>query len=79
MSMHGIEVGMICIKTAGRSAGQKVVVVEEPKKGVVLIDGLRVKRKPYNIRHLFVTNRKVEIKKGASHAEIVNALSNEAK
>lgn len=78
-TMTEIEIGTICFKTVGRSAGQKVVVVEAvsdsgKKDGFVFVEGESVKRKRCNPRHLFVTSQKVKIHKGATHADIVSAL-----
>ena len=66
-------VGTVCIKIAGRDAGNKCVVVEEEKDGYVLIDGA-VRRKKCNVKHLEPTGDSVKIKKGASHAEVAKAL-----
>ncbi|MDO8624534.1 MAG: 50S ribosomal protein L14e [Candidatus Diapherotrites archaeon] len=73
--MAGIEVGMVCVKVAGKNAGQKVVVVDKDQDGFVIVEGIRVKRKRCNVTHLFVTPKKIEIKKGAPRAEIVAALA----
>ncbi|MBS3062103.1 MAG: 50S ribosomal protein L14e [Candidatus Diapherotrites archaeon] len=72
--MAGIEVGRICIKTTGRNAGKRVVVVDIEKDGFVTIEGVEVKRKRCNPSHLFVTPEKAELKKGAKREEIVSAL-----
>lgn len=65
-----IDVGRICIKTAGKDAGKKVVVVDAMDGNFVLIDG-PVKRKRCNIAHLEPTSQKVDLKKNASHADVV--------
>jgi large subunit ribosomal protein L14e len=72
--MAGIEVGMVCLKIAGRNAGEKVVVVEKEKDGFVTIEGISVKRKRCNVTHLFVTPQRADIGKGAKREEIVAAL-----
>jgi len=69
-----MEVGAVCIKTRGKEAGRRVVILSETKKGKVLIDGPKVKRKECNALHLFPLNQKVEVKKEASHDEVVRAL-----
>lgn len=69
-----MEIGQVCIKTRGRSAGRKVVVLSEAKNGKVLVDGLRAKRKECNVLHLFPTKEKVKIKKEAGHKEVEEAL-----
>jgi len=69
-----MEVGSICIKTRGKDAGKKIVVLSDIKKGKVLIDGPRVKRKECNALHLFPLNQTVNVKKEAAHEEVVRAL-----
>lgn len=71
-----MEVGQICIKTKGREAGRKVIVLTAPKEGRVLIDGNKVKRRECNMLHLFPINEKVKIAKEAPHDAVVKALKN---
>jgi large subunit ribosomal protein L14e len=71
-----MEVGQICIKTKGREAGRKVIVLTTPKEGRVLIDGNKVKRRECNMLHLFPINEKVKIAKEAPHEVVVKALKN---
>jgi large subunit ribosomal protein L14e len=68
-----LEVGRICVKTAGREAGSKCVVVEVIDKNFVVIDG-NLRRKRCNITHLEPLTQIAEIKKGASHDEVAKAL-----
>ena len=68
-----LDVGRVCLKIAGRSAGKYCVIVEVVDKTFVLIDG-QIKRKRCNIMHLEPTKDVVEIKKGASHADVVKEL-----
>ncbi|MEM4239937.1 MAG: 50S ribosomal protein L14e [Candidatus Woesearchaeota archaeon] len=68
-----IDVGRICVKTAGRDAGLKCVVVDVIDNNFVLIDG-ETRRRKCNILHLEPLDRTVEIKKGASHAEVAKAF-----
>jgi large subunit ribosomal protein L14e len=65
-----MDVGTVCIKTAGKDAGKKVVVVDSMEGNFVLIDG-PIKRKRCNIAHLEPTLHKFDLKKNASHAEVV--------
>lgn len=69
-----MKVGDVCVKTAGREAGKEVVVVDIIDDTFVLIDGPGVKRRRCNVRHLVPTGKKVNIKKGASHEEVLKAL-----
>ncbi len=56
-----IEVGTICVKTTGREAGQRAVVVKRIDKNFVLIDsveGSRVRKRRCNVAHLVPIGRK---------------------
>ncbi len=65
-----IEVGRVCLKVAGREAGQKCVVVDVADRNYVLIDG-NVKRKRCSISHLEPLAEVLGIEKGASHDDVV--------
>ena len=69
-----IEIGRLCVKTAGRDAGLKAVVVEVIDKNNVLIAGQTRKRK-CSISHLEPLDQKVELKKGASDSDIEKVIS----
>ena len=69
-----MEIGRVCIKTKGREAGRKVIVLSEVKSGKVLIDGEKVKRKECNVLHLFPLKDKMTIGKEAKHEEVVKVL-----
>jgi large subunit ribosomal protein L14e len=66
------EIGRVCVKIAGRDAGQRCVIVDE-KESKVMIDG-QTRRRLVNPRHLEPTTQKLDIKKGASHQEVIKAL-----
>lgn len=68
-----IEPGRLCVKTAGRDAGKKCVIVDEIDKNYVLIDG-QTRRKRCNRAHLEPLKEKIKIRKGASHDSVVSAL-----
>ena len=76
--MKVIEVGRICVKTRGREAGRKCVIVDIIDENFVLITGPKqltgVKRRRANIDHIEVLDKKVEISKGASDEEVLKAL-----
>ena len=76
--MPAIEVGRICIKTRGREAGKKCVIVDLIDKNFVLITGPKsltgVRRRRVNIRHLSPTEEKINISRGASDEEVLQAL-----
>ncbi len=64
-----IEIGRIVIKLAGRDAGREAIIVDILDGNYVLIDG-NVRRRKCNILHLEPTDKKIEIKKGASHEDV---------
>jgi len=72
--MASIEVGRICVKTRGREAGSKCVIVDIIDENFVLVTGPSklsgLKRRRSNISHLEPTNKKIDIQKGASDEEI---------
>ena len=72
--MAAIEIGRICVKTAGREAGKKCIIVDVIDKNFVLITGPKlinkVKRRRANIKQLEPTNEKIEIEKGADDKDI---------
>ena len=57
-----MEIGSVCIKTRGREAGKTVVILSKPKKGKVLVDGSKVRRKQCNVLHLFPLGKAVKVK-----------------
>ena len=71
-----IGVGRLCIKIAGRNAGNYCVVVDKVDDNFVLIDG-NVKRKKCNIGHLEPLDKVLKIKKGASTASVHEAMKKE--
>ncbi len=69
-----IEIGRICVKLAGRDAGREAVIVDILDNKYVLIDG-NVRRRKCNILHLEPTERKIDIKKDASHEDVKKEFS----
>jgi large subunit ribosomal protein L14e len=67
------EVGRICVKIAGRDAGQKCVIVEVIDDKNVLIDGMTRRRKCNKI-HLEPLDQTVDIKGNASHEDVAKAF-----
>ena len=61
-----IEIGRLCVKTAGRDSKRKCVIVDIVDNNFVLIDG-DVRRKKCNIKHLEPLDKVIKIRKGASH------------
>ena len=68
-----IEIGRVCIKTAGRDAGNYCVVVDAQDDNFVLIDG-GTRRRKCNILHLEPTTKQIELSKGASHEAVAEAF-----
>ncbi len=81
--MPAMEVGRICVKTLGREAGKKCVVIDLVDKNFVLITGPKavteIKRRRANISHLEPTREKIEINRGATDEEITEALKTAGK
>lgn len=60
--MAGLEEGMVCVKTHGRQAGKKVIVLHFDKKaGMALVEGPFVKKRKCNIRHLLPTGKSASV------------------
>lgn len=68
-----LEIGRLCVKIAGRDAGQKCIIVDILEKNYVLIDGITRRRK-CNIAHLEPLKEIIKIKKNANHEEVTKAL-----
>ena len=69
-----MEIGQICVKLAGRDAGKKCVIVDILDSHFVLIDG-STRRRKCNMLHLEPLKETIELKKGASHAEVKKAFA----
>ena len=73
-----LEVGRVCVKTLGREAGKKCVIVEIIDKNFALVTGPKevsdVKRRRVNINHIELTPDKIDIKKGASDEEVKKVI-----
>jgi len=73
--MAGMEPGMVCIKTHGKEAGKKAVVLEYDKKaGIAVIEGPHLKKRKCNAKHLLPTGKKVSVKKNATKKELAELL-----
>ena len=81
--MPAVEVGRICVKLLGREAGKKCVVVDLADKSFVLITGPKevtgVRRRRANVNHIEPLQDSIEIKRGASDEEVVEALKSAGK
>ncbi|RSN76194.1 MAG: 50S ribosomal protein L14e [Thermoproteota archaeon] len=76
--MGVIEVGRVCIKTAGREAGRKCVVVKLLDENFVVVTGPKeltgVKRRRVNVKHLVPLNIKIDIEEDADDKKVIEAL-----
>ncbi len=81
--MPAMEIGRICVKTAGREAGHKCVIVDMIDKNFVLITGPKsinkLKRRRANIKQLEPTNEKIEIEKGADDKKVEQQIDSAGK
>src|SRR3989344_1039799 len=70
-----IDIGTLCIKTAGRDGNNYCIVVDKLDDHFVLIEG-NVRRKKCNINHLEPI-KKLDVKKGASTEAVCKVLEAE--
>lgn len=70
-----IEVGRLCVKLAGRDAGKKCVIVEVVDDKFVMVDG-ETRRRKCNVKHIEPLDETLDIKKGATRADVVAAFKN---
>jgi large subunit ribosomal protein L14e len=81
--MVAVEVGRICVKTFGREAGSKCIIVDLIDDNFVVVTGPKevngVKRRRANVKHIEVTNDKISIKKGSIDDEVKKALEKAGK
>ena len=68
-----MEIGQVCMKIAGRDAGQECIVVDTLDGNFVLVDG-NTRRRKCNIRHLEPLESFVKVKQGATHDEVLKAM-----
>jgi len=79
--MPAIDIGRICVKLSGREAGRKCIVVDVIDKNFALITGPKqlngVKRRRVNVSHIEPTERKANIRRGESDADLMKTLDEE--
>ncbi|MFW9770678.1 MAG: 50S ribosomal protein L14e [Promethearchaeota archaeon] len=68
------DIGRVCVKTMGREAGNYCVVVDIIDKNYVIIDGLKIRRRRVNYKHIEPLADIIEIKKGAKHEDVEAAI-----
>ena len=59
--MASIEVGRVCVKTAGREAGEKCAIVEIIDENFVEVVGEAVKNRRCKIAHLEPTEETIDV------------------
>jgi large subunit ribosomal protein L14e len=81
--MPAVEIGRICLKTLGREAGKKCVIIDIIDKNYVLITGPKsitgVKRRRVNVNHIKPLEDNIKIKRGANDEEIIQVFEESKK
>lgn len=73
--MRALEVGSVCVKTTGREAGHKAVVLEEVDDNFVLVQGPKVRKRKCNVLHLIPIGKKISVSKSVTQKELEQKLS----
>ncbi|MBI2657874.1 50S ribosomal protein L14e [Candidatus Woesearchaeota archaeon] len=68
-----IEIGRLVVKTAGRDAGKKAVIVDILDDKFVLLDG-ETRRRKCNVVHIESLDKVLKIEKNAGHDAVAEAL-----
>ena len=68
------DIGRVCVKTMGREAGNYCIVVDIIDKNYILIDGLNIRRRRVNYKHIEPLPELVDIKRGAKHEDVESAI-----
>ncbi|MCK4895943.1 MAG: 50S ribosomal protein L14e [Candidatus Heimdallarchaeota archaeon] len=76
--MTAIQIGRIIVKTDGREAGKKAVIVDLINQNYVLVTGPKaltsVRRRKCNIMHLEPTDKLVSVKRDAKDDDVSSAI-----
>jgi len=76
--VSAIDVGRVCVKTAGRDAGKNCIIVDVLDRNFVLVTGPEaltgVRRRRVNVKHLEPTSEQIKLKRGATDEEVMTAL-----
>ncbi len=76
--MTAIQIGRIIVKTDGREAGKKAVIVDLINQNYVLVTGPKeltsVRRRKCNIMHLEPTDKLVSVKRDANDSDVSAAI-----
>ena len=68
-----VEIGRLCMKTAGRDAGRECLIIDKIDNNFVMIDG-NTRRRKCNIKHLEILPKTVKISAKATHDQVMKAL-----
>ena len=68
-----IEIGRLVLKTAGRDAGKKGLVIDVLDDIFVMIDG-QVRRRKCNLIHIEPLNQVLKIERNAAHDQVYSVL-----
>ena len=76
--MTAIQIGRIIVKTNGREAGKKGVIIDVINQNYVLVVGSKsltgVRRRKCNIRHIEPTDKVLSLKRDASDEDVLAAV-----
>ncbi len=76
--MTAIQIGRVIVKTNGREAGKKGVIINIIDPNYVLLTGPKtltsVRRRKCNIKHLEPTDKVVTVKRDATDEEVMVAI-----
>lgn len=76
--MTTIQIGRIIVKTNGREAGKKGVIIDVINQNYVLVAGPKsltgVRRRKCNIRHIEPTDKVLSLKRDASDEDVLVAV-----
>jgi len=72
--MSVYDIGRLCVKTMGREAGHYCVIVDIIDKNYLIIDGLNLRRRRVNYKHIEPLADSIDIKKGAKHEDVEAAI-----
>jgi large subunit ribosomal protein L14e len=68
------EIGRVCVKTSGRDAGKRCVIVDLMDKNFALVTGPKqvsgIRRRRVNVNHLTPLEEKIAIEKGATDEQV---------
>ena len=81
--MSAMQVGRVCVKTRGREAGKKCIIIDVVDQSFVLVTGPKalsgVKRRRANVNHIHPLDDLIKISKGASDEEVIKTLEEAGK